>query len=62
MFCQGFINVLLSQLSKPLEDTPLTIIDDIEQLQELLDKLKKEKEIAIDLEVSMLYMSLSENC
>ena len=45
-----------------LEDTPLTYIDSLEQLQELQQKLMNVKEFAVDLEVgrteNCFYMSL----
>lgn len=43
---------LPEQLFKPLNSTPLTWVQTVEQLKFLVEKLNKEKEIAIDLEVT----------
>ena len=38
---------------KPLKDTPLTLIDSVEELERLSKELKGLKEFAVDLEVSI---------
>lgn len=44
-------SVCLFQLPGSLEDTPLTFVDSLEQLEALKEELKGAREFAIDLEV-----------
>ena len=50
LFLHGFSSFLF-QNYKATEETSLTIIDEPEQLNDLLQKLKIVKEFAVDLEV-----------
>ena len=50
--------LFFSKPYKGIEETSLTVIDDVEKLNGLLEKLKAVKEVAIDLEVSCNFFGI----
>lgn len=55
LFLQKFSSMFFPFLQKPrlVEDTPLTFVSTVIELSSVIDKLRKEHIVAVDLEVSM---------